>query len=78
VKDCTTSDQQAHDGMTTLIEYLWNDEETDYLATMPRQRPEHIFTTLKKIQGWLLMKKKMLDNSFHTVARSAYRVLPTR
>lgn len=72
MQDSTTSDQDALNCIAALTEYLWNDEEADYLATTsPVNKDEHIFCTLKLIRGWLLLKKKMLDNSFHTVARRA-------
>jgi len=71
MKVSTISEKEALNYINALIEYLWNDEEADYSATSSLQRHQHIFPTLKIIRSWLLIKKKMLDNSFHTVARRA-------
>lgn len=78
MRHSTLTEREALRLINSAIEYLWNDEEADFLATCTREKNKHVFPSLTQIRRWMLDKKKMLDNSFHTVARSANKILPIR
>jgi hypothetical protein len=69
-EECFTHALQA------VLDYLWDDEAADYGSRSPQEKRGHIFAQLKTLQAWLCTPKKMLDKSYHTVARRCLQSLP--
>lgn len=62
----------------SVLDYMWHDEATNFWATPESLRERHICRELRIIRCWLTQKNKTIDKSFHTVARSANKVLRDR
>jgi len=50
---CDSSTPSVTDCLQTIVEYLWDDEERDYLATEIPDRTSHIFHSLCVIRKWM-------------------------
>jgi hypothetical protein len=67
------ADSRPAQALQAVLAYLWADEAANYEACTPREKRGHIFAELKTLQVWLSTPKKMLDKTYHTVARGCLR-----
>ena len=44
---------EIREALQHILNYLWADEENDYLGTSRADRSQHIFVALRKIDNWL-------------------------
>jgi len=47
------NERRLASAITTLLDYLWDDERSAYRAVSPRERRRHIFRSLRVIRQWL-------------------------
>lgn len=43
---------EIREALQHILNYLWADEENDYLGTSRADRSQHIFVALRKIDNW--------------------------
>lgn len=62
-----TSNQKSIDdaafrnALARVLDYLWNEEQRDYLACPATQRTSHIFIELQAVAEWLGMPEEKVE-----------------